>query len=229
MNLRQKNTENSRGQVLLSVLVASVIGIMALYFMASGTRNLNRYQRGITASDDLDQAAASIHLFIDSRDACLNSGLIGLDVAPLFNPSPSPVPVVLSLQNTAGAEGHLAYKAGIVLGTTRKVETFNLVSLSATSASSGAYIATLDLKSSIVGTALTSKSPSKRFLLNLVLDPSSHKVVSCGSADPGENFCSAIVGGVWDSTLLRCRIGVEARTNDPEKPTQGQMWLRTDL
>lgn len=223
-----KRQINNTGFMMVSMAVASIVGFLSLYWVSRGVQNLNNFQRGITSNADIDTAATLIHLLIDSNLGCSKTGLIGLDLSSLFFTVPKPIPVTLALAGSPNNQAGIIASAGTSIGTTRKVSGLNLISLTEVSAATGNYIGTLELTTTVVGTATTSRSPTKRFLLNLLLD-GSHQVVACGDSVVQQGFCGSIVGGFWDLAQSKCRVGVESRKDDPGSPPDGQMWLRTDL
>lgn len=146
---------------------------MTLLFLSRGLQSQYHSERGIAANMEMTDLSTLFHLLTDDSNTCNRTTLIGTNVTTLLQPKPSPVRVTLQLSPS------VSLAAGQPIGSIRKIEQSNLVSLTETG-NPNSYIATLSFETSVIGKALTVRSPHRQFFLPVAVDPNSNTITSCG-------------------------------------------------
>lgn len=132
----------------------------------------NRGERGVASNLNLSSIEMTLDILFSSEEACKKSGLVGLKLDPQ---SPSGTPVQLHTPGATGP-GPVFLSEGMIYDGTRRIDSLRFTSIEAIG--TPVYFATLELKSSITGQAITSRSGKKAFNIRLTLD-NTNTVISC--------------------------------------------------
>lgn len=188
--------------MLIIALMAALIGSISLLALLKGIQSSYHFQRTVASNIDVSETATLIRLILGSEETCANSGLIDLNTATLFEKPSHPVPVNLALDRWVGRAGAINIGAGFLVGQSRKISSFNLISLTRMTDDDRVYLGKLELKTTLLGRALTPSSKTQIFSLLLSIDPKTRRVLQCGGAESTLPTAESSVKLVWGSVSL---------------------------
>jgi hypothetical protein len=172
------------GFTLISAVISGAVGIIVIFGLLKGLSATYRAERGIASNQDFTEIVHYFNLATSTAQACAQSGLIGIDLSPLLATPPVAVPIRLNHMGTTDA----FIEAGKTPVSTRRIEVFSIKSLVAIGAPM--YFATVDLTTSIVGKATTSRLPSKQLFILVRLD-GANRITECRSSSAPTVFGSS--------------------------------------